>query len=213
MAYVSVPRPMLQRLPAYLQLLRRLQSSGKTHVSCNEIAAELSMNPVSVRKDLAAVSSSGGRPKIGYVLDSLILDVEKYLGYANTHHAVLVGVGHLGGALLAYPGFVAYGVEIVAAFDQSPALIGSRIAQKPILDVSCLSEWCLSHGIEIGILTVPASAAQKACDALVAGGVRGIWSFAPTHLRVPAGILVQSEDMAIPLAMLSNHLEQSYYNE
>ena len=62
-------------------------------------------------------------------------------------------------------------------------------------------------------MTVPASAAQKACDALVAGGVRGIWSFAPTHLRAPAGILVQSEDMAIPLAMLSNHLEQSYYNE
>lgn len=207
----SVPRPTLQRLPAYLQLLKRMQQSGATNVSCNDIAGELSLNPVSVRKDLAAVSSSGGRPKIGYVLDTLILDVEKYLGYARTHQAVLVGVGHLGGALLAYPGFAAYGVEILAAFDHSRTLIGSRIAGKPILDVANISQWCRNHRIEIGVLTVPASAAQSACDALIAGGVRGIWNFAPTHLRVPRGILVQSEDMAIPLAMLSKHLEQPEY--
>ena len=207
----SVPRPTLQRLPAYLQLLKRMQQSGATNVSCNDIAGELSLNPVSVRKDLAAVSSSGGRPKIGYVLDTLILDVEKYLGYARTHQAVLVGVGHLGGALLAYPGFAAYGVEILAAFDHSRTLIGSRIAGKPILDVANISQWCRNHRIEIGVLTVPASAAQSACDALSAGGVRGIWNFAPTHLRVPRGILVQSEDMAIPLAMLSKHLEQPEY--
>ena len=207
----SVPRPTLQRLPAYLQLLKRMQQSGATNVSCNDIAGELSLNPVSVRKDLAAVSSSGGRPKIGYVLDTLILDVEKYLGYARTHQAVLVGVGHLGGALLAYPGFAAYGVEILAAFDHSRTLIGSRIAGKPILDVANTSQWCRNHRIEIGVLTVPASAAQSACDALIAGGVRGIWNFAPTHLRVPRGILVQSEDMAIPLAMLSKHLEQPEY--
>lgn len=207
----SVPRPTLQRLPAYLQLLKRMQQSGATNVSCNDIAGELSLNPVSVRKDLAAVSSSGGRPKIGYVLDTLILDVEKYLGYARSHQAVLVGVGHLGGALLAYPGFAAYGVEILAAFDHSRTLIGSRIAGKPILDVANISQWCRNHRIEIGVLTVPASAAQSACDALIAGGVRGIWNFAPTHLRVPRGILVQSEDMAIPLAMLSKHLEQPEY--
>ena len=207
----SVPRPTLQRLPAYLQLLKRMQQSGATNVSCNDIAWELSLNPVSVRKDLAAVSSSGGRPKIGYVLDTLILDVEKYLGYARTHQAVLVGVGHLGGALLAYPGFAAYGVEILAAFDHYRTLIGSRIAGKPILDVANISQWCRNHRIEIGVLTVPASAAQSACDALIAGGVRGIWNFAPTHLRVPRGILVQSEDMAIPLAMLSKHLEQPEY--
>jgi len=202
-----VPRPTLQRLPAYLLLLKRLKQSGATHVSCNELASELSLNPVSVRKDIAAVSSRSGRPKIGFDLDPLILDVEKYLGYADLHQAVLVGVGHLGGALLAYPGFAAYGVEIVAAFDANPALVGGCIAGKPILSADRISEWCREHGIEIGVLTVPTAAAQEACDKLIAGGVRGIWSFAPTHLRVPDGILVQREDMAIPLAMLSKHLE------
>ena len=202
-----VPRPTLQRLPAYLLLLKRLKQNGATHVSCNELAAELSLNPVSVRKDIAAVSSRSGRPKIGFDLDPLILDVEKYLGYSELHQAVVVGVGRLGGALLAYPGFTAYGVEIVAAFDANPALVGGCIAGKPILAADTMSEWCEQHGIEIGVLTVPTSAAQEACDKPVAGGVRGIWSFAPTHLHVPDGILVQREDMAIPLAMLSKHLE------
>ena len=202
-----VPRPTLQRLPAYLHLLKRLRAAGSTHVSCNEIATELSLNPVSVRKDIAAVSSRSGRPKIGFDLEPLILDVEKYLGYSELHQAVVVGVGHLGGALLAYPGFTAYGVEIVAAFDSNPALVGGCIAGKPIMAADTISDWCKRHGIEIGVLTVPPSAAQAACDMLVAGGVRGIWSFAPTHLHVPEGILVQREDMAIPLAMLSKHLE------
>lgn len=203
-----VPRPTLQRLPAYLLLLKRLKQNGAAHVSCNELAAELSLNPVSVRKDIAAVSSRSGRPKIGFDLDPLILDVEKYLGYSDLHQAVVVGVGHLGGALLAYPGFTAYGVEIVAAFDSNPALVGGCIAGKPILAADTISEWCKEHGIEIGVLTVPTAAAQAACDMLVEGGVRGIWNFAPTHLHVPNGILVQREDMAIPLAMLSKHLEE-----
>lgn len=208
MAYSPVPTPTLQRLPAYLQLLKRLQREGAQTVSCNTIAQELNLNPVLVRKDLAAVSAIGGRPKIGYVLDNLIVDVEHYLGYAETCKAVLVGTGHLGSALFAYPGFTAYGVEVVAAFDLNPALVGTSVSGKPVLDYAELSSWCRDHAIDLGIITVPASAAQAVCDALVAGGIRGIWNFAPTHLRTPADILVQNEDMAIPLALLSKHLKR-----
>lgn len=207
MAYAPIPNPTLQRLPAYLQLLKRLQCEGAQTVSCNTIAQELGLNPVLVRKDLAAVSSIGGRPKIGYVLDNLIIDVEHCLGYAETYKAVLAGAGHLGSALFAYPGFTAYGVEVVAAFDQNPALIGTSVNGKPILDIAQLSNWCREHGIELGIITVPAPAAQTVCDAMVAGGIRGIWNFAPAHLRTASDILVQNEDMAIPLALLSKHLK------
>lgn len=208
MAYIPVPNPTLQRLPAYLQLLKRLQREGTQTVSCNTIAQELNLNPVLVRKDLAAVSSIGGRPKIGYMLDNLIVDVEHYLGYAETCKAVLAGTGHLGSALFAYPGFTAYGVEVVAAFDQDPALIGTSVNGKPILDIAQLSDWCREHDIKLGIITVPAPSAQAVCDAMVAGGVLGIWNFAPTHLRAPSGILIQNEDMAIPLALLSKHLKK-----
>lgn len=202
-----VPNPTLQRLPAYLHLLKRLRAAGKENVSCNVLAAELNMNPVSVRKDIAAVSSTGGRPKLGYVLDTLIIDVEKYLGYSELHRAALVGVGHLGSALLAYPGFSAYGIEIAAAFDCDPARIGTVVAGKTILDAKDVAAWCRANSIKLGILTVPASSAQSACDSLAEGGVKGIWSFAPTHLRAPEGVLIQREDMAIPLAVLSKHID------
>ena len=208
MSYVPVPNPTLQRLPAYLQFLKRLQKEGSRTVSCNYIAAEMNLNPVLVRKDLAAVSSVGGRPKIGYLLDNLIVDVEHYLGYAETCKAVLAGAGHLGCALLAYPGFPAYGVEIVAAFDQDPTLVGTKIGDKPVLSSIELAGWCRAHDIELGIITVPAPRAQSVCDAMVAGGIRGIWNFSPAHLRVPPDILVQNEDMAIPLALLSKHIKQ-----
>ena len=202
---VSVPT--LQRLPAYLQQLKALQAEGATTVSCNSLAVELNLNPVLVRKDLAAVSSIGGRPKVGYQLDNLIVDVEHYLGYMDCFKAVLVGFGHLGSALFAYPGFKAYGVQIVAAFDKNEAVTNTMANGKPVLPMEQLTPWCKQNGIDLGIITVPAPHAQSVCDSLLAAGIRGIWNFAPVHLRVPDGILVQNEDMAIPLALLSQHLK------
>lgn len=209
MATHDVSVPTLQRLPAYLQQLKRMQLAGETTVSCNSLAVELNLNPVLVRKDLAAVSSIGGRPKIGYQLDNLIVDVEHYLGYMDCFKAVLVGLGHLGGALFAYPGFSAYGVQLVAGFDSRPEVAGTTINGKPVMPMEELAPWCKKNGIELGIITVPAANAQEVCDQLAAAGIRGIWNFAPTHLRVPDGVLVQNEDMAVPLALLSQHLKNS----
>lgn len=209
----KVPKPTLQRLPAYLHLLRKLKLAGNSTVSCNYLAEELKMNPVSVRKDIAAVSSSGGRPKIGYDLETLILDVERYLGYTGLHRTVLVGVGHLGSALLAYPGFSAYGIEIETAFDSDERLIGTTVAGKPVYSSTEISSVCRERNIKIGIITVPSASAQETCNALVAGGVRGVWCFAPVHLDVPDNVLVQREDMAVPLAMLSKHIDDQYAKE
>ena len=210
MNYTSakVSKPTMQRLPAYLQLLKHLQSSGEEYVSCNFIASELNLNPVLVRKDLASVSSTGGRPKIGYPLPTLILDVEHYLGYRDICPAILVGTGHLGSALFAYPGFFAYGVEIVAAFDTDTEKVGVNAEGKPIMPMEALSSYCAENGIELGIITVPASQAQQVCDAMTSAGIRAIWNFAPAHLKVPDSVFVQNEDMAIPLAMLSKHIKE-----
>lgn len=205
---IIVPKPTIQRLPAYLQLLKRFQAEGVENISCNIVAEELNLNPVLVRKDLASVSSVGGRPKIGYRLDTLILDVEHYLGYRDIFPAILVGTGHLGSALLAYPGFPDYGVEIVAAFDINVVKDTVSATGKSIMNIDHLAEYCLKNDIRLGIITVPATSAQDVCDALIAAGIRAIWNFAPTHLKVPAHILVQNEDMAIPLAMLSKHLQE-----
>lgn len=111
----SVSKQTLQRLPMYLSYLKSMQGAAK-YISATAIAEALNMNHVVVRKDLASISSSG-RPKVGYVREGLIQELEIFLGYDNTQDAVLVGAGQLGKALLAYSGFVEYGLNIVAAFD------------------------------------------------------------------------------------------------
>ena len=131
------------------------------------------------------------------------------MGYHDVDSAVLVGAGSLGNALLSYKGFGSYGLDIVAAFDSDDDIIGKEICGKKVLPVDKLSEMCRRLNIHIGIIAVPESQAQTVCDQLVAGGVLAIWNFAPVHLSVPKNILVQNENMAASLAILSKHLKEN----
>lgn len=200
----KVSQSVLKRLPGYLVYLKNMPEDAPDHISATALAAALGMGEVQVRKDLAIVSD-GGRPKIGYLREGLIEDIEQFLGYDNTTDAVLIGAGKLGQALMGYVGFDEYGLNIVAAFDANPGS-GKTDEGKPIYDISKLSSFCHSHKILMGIITVPAEHAQEVCDELIAGGVKAIWNFAPTHLDVPDHILVQNENMATSLAVLSVHL-------
>lgn len=199
----------LQRLPQYLNYLKSLPENTAANISATGIAEALGMNDVQVRKDLAMISD-GGRPKIGYVREDLIGDIEAFLGYDDADTAVIAGAGYLGRALLSYGGFADYGLDILAAFDTDENVIGAQVSGKEILDAEKMTRLCRRMNIRIGIITVPAAQAQSACDALVAGGVSAIWNFAPVHLRVPAGVLVRNENMACSLAMLSKHLRETW---
>ena len=201
----KVSNSVLKRLPVYLAYLKALPDDAPENISATTLAAALSMGEVQVRKDLALVSD-GGRPKVGYQRVSLVADIEQVLGYDNTNDAVLIGAGKLGRALLGYSGFSEYGLNIVAAFDANPQLVGQTESAKPILPLSELERVCCKQKIYIGIITVPAAHAQEVCDLLIANGIKAIWNFAPVHLDVPHGILVQNENMATSLAVLSKHL-------
>lgn len=207
MAAKEISRSTVKRLPTYLTYLKSLPPESGAHISATALAAALGMGEVQVRKDLALVSA-GGRPKIGYLRESLIRDLEEFLGYGNTNDAVLVGAGKLGQALLGYSGFAEYGLNIVAAFDIDETCTGTEKSGKPVYHVSALADFCRSRNIRIGIITVPAEMAQTVCDQLIAGGIQAIWNFAPKHLDVPEHILVQSENMAASLALLSQHLSE-----
>lgn len=211
MAVKEISKSTLKRLPIYLSYLKGIPAGGSEFISATALAAALDMGEVQVRKDLALVSS-GGRPKVGYHRESLIRDVEAFLGYTNSNDAVLVGAGKLGRALLSYSGFAEYGLNILAAFDSDDVLIGTSKSGKPIMQMSRLEEFCRLNQIRIGIITVPAEYAQEVCDRLIACGIQAIWNFAPRHLDVPAGILVQSENMAASLAVLSKHLSERVEN-
>jgi redox-sensing transcriptional repressor len=203
---VNLSLQAIRRMPVYMQYLRELQRDGEKTISAPAAAKSLSLNEVQVRKDFAAAVVSKGKNKVGFSVDELILGMENILGCNNINDAVLVGVGHLGKALLNYKGFQNYGLHIVAAFDTNPAQVHTEINRIKLLPTEKLSEMCRRLRIRIGIITVPADSAQVVCDQLVAGGVLAIWNFAPVHLSVPEDILLQNENMAASLALLSKHL-------
>lgn len=201
----EISKSVLKRLPGYLNYLKNIPDEASPYISATALANALGMGEVQVRKDLAMVSD-GGRPKIGYLRESLIEDISQFLGYDNATDAILVGAGKLGQALLGYSGFSAYGLNILAAFDLKPAA-GQTQEGKPIYPMDQLESFCRSNKVIMGIITVPGKHAQQVCDRLIQCGIKAIWNFAPTHLDVPANILVQNENMATSLAVLSMHLQ------
>ncbi len=209
----GISRQALLRLPDYLNYLKTLQKQGVTSVSAPKIAAALELNEVQVRKDIAFVSSCAGKPKTGFDTDLLVRDLESFLGYDNVNEAILVGAGLLGRSLLQYKGFADYGIHLVAAFDCDPELSKLRFGgEQRVFPMEKLENLCQRMRIHIGIICVPEEAAQAVCDRLVACGIRAIWNFALTHITVPDGILLQNENIASSLAVLSAHLKQSWQN-
>lgn len=205
MDHKEIPKSVLKRLPGYLAYLKSLPLNASPNISATALANALGMGEVQVRKDLAMVCD-GGRPKIGYPREVLIDAIEQFLGYDNTTDAVLIGAGKLGRALLGYGGFAAYGLNILAAFDVAP-IADKTDDGKPIYPLSDLQMFCKTNKVLMGIITVPGAYAQQVCDQLIDCGIKAIWNFAPTHLEVPDNILVQHENMATSLALLSMHLQ------
>ncbi len=201
----EISKSVLKRLPGYLSYLKSIPDGGSPYISATSLAAALGMGEVQVRKDLALVSD-GGRPKVGYVRANLIDDIEQFLGYDNTTDAILVGAGKLGQALLDYSGFQAYGLNILAAFDMAPTVSHTE-GGKPIFSMEKLESFCRTNKVLMGIITVPSEHAQQVCNRLIDSGIKAVWNFAPTHLDVPENILVQNENMATSLALLSMHLQ------
>ena len=201
----KISKSVLKRLPGYHAYLKSIQNPDSPYISATAIANALDMGEVQVRKDLAMVSD-GGRPKVGYVREHLIEDIEQFLGYDNTTDAILVGAGRLGQALLGYNGFDEYGLNILAAFDIRPET-KRKDSGKPILPLDEMVPFCKEHKILMGIITVPTEFAQEACDRMIQAGIKAIWTFSPTHLEVPDHVMVHNENMANSLAILSMHLQ------
>lgn len=204
----TLPEPTLRRLPLYHRFLKELLGSGREFVSCTDIGADLDLDPTQVRKDLEAVGIAG-RPRIGYVLANVIGELERFLGWNNTNEAFLVGAGSMGSALLGYKKFEDCGLKIVAAFDNDPTKIGTLVHGKRILALEKIANLAGRMHILIGIIAVPATGAQAVADLMVQGGIRAIWNFAPTHLRLPEHIIVHNEDLYCSLVSLSQKLAQS----
>lgn len=201
---MQISKATLERLPKYLRLLEEEQEKGVINIPSTVIAEKLNLNSIQVRKDLASVSVSEGKPKTGFAVSALINDIRNFLGYDNVTEAVLVGAGQLGNALLSYNGFKKYGLEIVAGFDN--VVTDNNNGNKKVLPISKMEDLIKRMNINIGIITVPAESAQEVCDLMINAGIKAIWNFAPAHLTVPQNVAIKNEDMAASLAVLSSRL-------
>ncbi|MFQ7701032.1 MAG: redox-sensing transcriptional repressor Rex [Christensenellaceae bacterium] len=205
---LEISKATIGRMPLYLRFLQEENSRGEKYISSAVIAQNIPVSAVLVRKDLALVSSKPGKPRLGFEVVRLIADIEKFLGYDNLSDAVIVGAGGLGKAFLGYEGFKSNGLNIVAAFDVDPRIVGEEIAGKKVYPMDKFSDFVQHKKINIGIITVPKAAAQEILDAMVRAGIKAVWNFAPAPLRVPKGIILKNEDLSASLALLAGELSK-----
>lgn len=202
---LKIPEPALRRLPWYLSYVKLLKSQGETIVSSTRIAKKIDLSASQIAKDLSYVDVSG-KTRVGYDIDDLINVLESFLGFTNTHTAVVFGVGSLGAALLSDSGLEQFGLKIIAGYDVNPTIVNHSIDDIPVFHSSEFIERNRVMKAEIGILTVPPGAAQEVSDYMIRGGIKAVWNFTPFRIRVPEGIVLQNTSLYAHLAVMFNRL-------
>jgi redox-sensing transcriptional repressor len=197
-----VPKAVVSRLSLYLRELQHLLRVGRQTISSGELGRLLSFSDAQVRKDLAYFGHFG-HPGVGYRCDELVSAMRRILGTDRDWPVALVGTGNLGRALLGYKGFGHQGFRIVAAFDIDQQKVGGQIDLVPIYHLDSLPLLTEQHRIKLGMIAVPAAAAQAVADRLVAAGVEGIVNFAPVTISVPEAVAQVGVDLAMELEQLS----------
>ena len=201
----KVPEPTLRRLPWYLSNIKLMKEKGEQYVSSTQISKEINIDASQIAKDLSYVNISG-RTRVGYNIDALIEVLESFLGFTNMHKAFLFGVGSLGAALLRDSGLHHFGLEIVAAFDVNPELVGKDLNGIPIFHSDDFETKMKEYDVNIGVLTVPINIAQEITNKMVDGGIKAVWNFTPFRIRVPENIVVQNTSLYAHLAVMFNRL-------
>lgn len=207
MRYHKIPDETVRRLPIYLRGLMVSADQGYERISSESLAEFVGVNAWQIRKDLSYFGDFG-TPGVGYNIEKLARGIKKTLRLDVIRKAALIGVGDLGSALLAYPGFRMYGLEIVAAFDADPRKIGGRAGGIEIEDTAKIDS-LRARGICLAIVAVPREAAQTTVDRLVAAGVKGILNFAPCKLVAPRRVKVITLDIAMELARLPYYMPRA----
>jgi redox-sensing transcriptional repressor len=197
-----VPKAVVNRLSFYLRELQHLVRDGHQTTSSGHLGSLLGFTDAQVRKDLAYFGHFG-YPGIGYRCEELIQAIRHILGTDKAWSVAMVGVGNLGRALLGYRGFGNQNFRIVAAFDLEAERIGPAIEGVPIYHTDRLSDIVRDQRIKLGMIVVPAIAAQPVADKLIAAGVEGIVNFAPVTINLPPNVSIVGVDLAMELERLS----------
>lgn len=201
----SIPSATVGRLVTYLRILTEFEAAGTKSTSSEELATVAHVSAFQVRKDLAYFGRFGTRGA-GYTVATLRRELRRILGLTRPWHVAIMGMGRLGQALADYPNYDRQEFLLEAAFDVDPAIVGRRFGDLTVDAVANVAAVVTDRGIDLAFLTVPGHAAQAAADALVAAGVRGILSFAPTVVSVPEQVRLERVDLSAGLQRLTYYL-------
>jgi redox-sensing transcriptional repressor len=186
------------RLSRYLQVLTQAKKMGKERISSQEMSDYTNINATQIRRDLSAFGKFGKRG-VGYTVDGLLAEIRKILRTQGQHNIALVGAGRLGQAIASSPIFAEHGINIAAVFDKDPELVGRDIGSATVLDASMLGDIVREKSIVVGVIAVPADAAQQATDELVNADVKIIFNYSEALLDVPADVQVHTSNPAVEL--------------
>jgi redox-sensing transcriptional repressor len=186
------------RLSRYLQVLTQARKMGKTRISSQEIAEYTNINATQIRRDLSAFGKFGKRG-VGYNIDSLLGEIRKILRTQGQHNIALIGAGRLGQAIASSPIFAEHGINIAAVFDTDPEKLGRPVGHVTVSEYGRLPALVRDKNIIVGVLAVPAHAAQNAADDLVAAGVKIIFNYSEALLETPADVTVHTSNPAVEL--------------
>ncbi|MFT4082858.1 MAG: redox-sensing transcriptional repressor Rex [Nocardioides sp.] len=200
----DIPEATVARLPVYLRALLSLAESNIATCSSDELAAAAGVNSAKLRKDLSYLGSYGTRG-VGYDVDYLRYQIAREIGGTQEWPVIIVGIGNLGHALASFSGFRSRGFRIVALLDAEESLHGRAVAGIVVRPFHELAALVAEHRVAIGVVSVPAAAAQDVADAMVAAGITSILNFAPTVISVPPGVDVRKVDLSIELQILAYH--------
>jgi len=205
-AVAALRRLVLERLTRYYgHLTREYAKNPLVTVTSAQIGAALDVEPSQVRKDFGAVGLSGVS-RVGYQVCDVCRAIRRELGFDEPYAAVLVGVGHLGSALLNYASFEQYGLVIVAAFDGDNDKVGEVVGDLAIRSVHTLKRFIEENEVSVAVLTTPVEVSQRLAELVVDAGVKAIWNFTPRRLTVPDDVLVRNEHISVGLAEIAYHL-------
>jgi redox-sensing transcriptional repressor len=186
------------RLSRYLQVLTQAKKMGKDRISSQEIADYTNINATQIRRDLSNFGKFGKRG-VGYSIDSLLGEIRRILRTQGQHNIALVGAGRLGQAIASSPIFAEHGINIAAVFDQDADKVGLQVGNAAVEEERRLKDVVRERNIVVGVLAVPAAAAQKVADDLVDAGVRIIFNYSEGLLDVPPDVTVHTSNPAVEL--------------
>jgi redox-sensing transcriptional repressor len=202
----DVPDVVVERLPLYVRVLAGFEARDIEMVSSEQLGSQLHMTPAQIRKDLSYFGRFGKQGR-GYNVQALALRLREILGLDKSWNACLVGVGRLGRAIISYPGFAPEGFNIVSAFDMNPAVVGTTVDGVSVDALSEIKPNVERLGIAIGIVAVPATAAQQVIDRLVEAGVGGILNYAPITAHAPGNVKIKNIDPVMSLQSMTYYLK------